>query len=102
MRAFRSFILATGILATGLLFAGRQADAGVHVYVTAGPAAPPYYDAYGNYYPGRWIAVQGWRGRQWREHEWHEHTGWDRDREEQGNWHRHGHRDRDEEGDEDR
>ncbi len=88
MRAFRSFILATGILATGLVFAGRQADAGVHVYVTAGPAAPPYYaeegyaepypgyswapayyDAYGNYYRGRWIAVQGWRGRQWREHE---------------------------------
>ncbi|HVJ08073.1 MAG TPA: hypothetical protein VM554_06795 [Acidisarcina sp.] len=105
MRAFRPLILASAILAGGLMMASSAtAQAGVRVYVAAGPAGPGYYadggypapypgcrwvpaytDAYGNYYPGQWIAIQGrgdheWREHEqreheWREHEWREHEG---------------------------
>lgn len=113
MRAFRPLIIASGILATGMVISSSAAHAAVRVYVTAGPSAPPYYaqrgsaspypgyswipayyDAYRNYYPGRWVALQGWR-----DHEWREHRGWDRDQQEQGNWYRYGRRDHDEDED---
>jgi|SRR5450631_3258863 len=94
MRAFR-FALSAFVLVAGLGIATTSANAATHVYVGFGapgypvyaaayaPAcpgpgynwAPAYYDGYGRYYSGRWVAE-----REWREHEWREHHDRDRDR----------------------
>lgn len=86
-------LLRSLVLATGFVAASSAAHAAVHVFVNAGVYGPPvyaegyvppcpgdgyrwapaYYDAYGAYVPGRWLADREWREHEWREHEWREH-----------------------------